>query len=156
MVNDLRIFDETKNIELDANNLDMNLGYLINDVLIHHFEAVEGRKEKGHYEVIAEYDNGGKDIVWVIDEPGIEAVEEHDEEEPIQIYKLYTEDELREKQNAIKLEVLLEDLKSSDYKALKYAEGYYTEEEYKPIREYRESLREQIRDIIDNKDKKEG
>ena len=32
----------------------------------------------------------------------------------------------------------------SDYKAIKYAEGYYTEEEYNPIRYERQSYRNRI------------
>lgn len=36
------------------------------------------------------------------------------------------------------------ELKKTDFKALKYAEGYYTEEEYAPIKELRQSLRDEI------------
>ena len=35
-------------------------------------------------------------------------------------------------------------LKDSDYKAIKYAEGVFTEEEYAPIRAERQALRDEI------------
>lgn len=35
-------------------------------------------------------------------------------------------------------------LKASDYKAIKYAEGLISEEEYQPIKEERQKLRDQI------------
>ena len=44
-----------------------------------------------------------------------------------------------------KINALKQELASTDYEALKYAEGWFTEEEYAPIKEKREGLREQIR-----------
>ena len=41
--------------------------------------------------------------------------------------------------------VLKAQLAATDYKAIKFAEGCYTEEEYAPIKAEREQLREQIR-----------
>lgn len=38
-------------------------------------------------------------------------------------------------------------LSSTDYKAIKYSEGWYSEEEYKPIKTERENLRIKIREI---------
>lgn len=35
-------------------------------------------------------------------------------------------------------------LKETDYKAIKYSEGYYTDEEYEPIKLERQELRNQI------------
>ena len=40
-------------------------------------------------------------------------------------------------------------LADSDYKAIKYAEGWFTEEEYKEIKEEREKLRQLIRNLED-------
>lgn len=151
-----RIFNENKTKELSNDDIDLKLGYLKNDTLEIIHPEVLGQEEEGHYITIAEYDNGGKDVEWVIDKPFIQHQDSYVEEEPIQIYIRYTDSELKHLKNEIELNKLKQLLAESDYKAIKYAEGYYTEEEYKPIREYRESLREQIRDIIDNKDKKEG
>lgn len=44
-----------------------------------------------------------------------------------------------------KINDLKKELASTDYKALKYAEGWFTEEEYAPIKAMREELREKIR-----------
>lgn len=42
------------------------------------------------------------------------------------------------------------ELKRTDYKALKYAEGYYTEEVYVPIKEHRQELRNQINALLES------
>ena len=39
-------------------------------------------------------------------------------------------------------------LSCTDYKAIKYAEGQYTEEEYAPVKAAREELRVQIRQLL--------
>ena len=94
----MRILDEN-NIELTEEQINLELGYLKPESIISiHHEAVEEVKEIGHYEVIAEYPNGGKDVVWIIDVPGIEAKEAWDEYEDIQRYVLYTEEELAAKE----------------------------------------------------------
>ena len=90
----MRILDEN-NIELTEEQINLELGYLRPESIISiHHKAVEEVKEVGHYEVIAEYPNGGKDVVWIIDVPGTEAKEAWDEYEDIQRYVLYTEEEL--------------------------------------------------------------
>ena len=90
----MRILDEN-NIELTEEQINLELGYLRPESIISiHHEAIEETKEVGHYEVIAEYPNGGKDVVWIIDVPGTEAKEAWDEYEDIQRYVLYTEEEL--------------------------------------------------------------
>lgn len=89
----MRIFDETKTNELT--NFDLTRGYLKDDKLfIKHHDAVKEVKERGRYETVAEYPNGGKDVKWIIDVPGVEAKEAYDEYEDIQIYVPYTEEEL--------------------------------------------------------------
>ena len=94
----MRILDEN-NIELTEDQINLELGYLRPESIISiHHEAIEETKEVGHYEVIAEYPNGGKDVAWIIDVPGIEAKEAWDEYEDIQRYILYTEEELAAKE----------------------------------------------------------
>lgn len=73
---------------------DLTLGYLKDSTRTKHHEAVQGVEEVWHYETIAEYPNGGKDIKKVIDVLGVEAKEAWDEEIPIQIYVPYTQEEL--------------------------------------------------------------
>ena len=90
----MRILDEN-NIELTEDQINLELGYLqLETIISEHHEATEEAKEVGHYEVIAEYPNGGKDVAWIIDVPGTEAKEAWDEYENIQRYVLYTEEEL--------------------------------------------------------------
>lgn len=73
---------------------DLTLGYLRPGTRTEHHEAVEGVQEVWHYETIAEYPNGGKDIRKVVDVPGVEAKPAWDEEIQIQVYLPYTQDEL--------------------------------------------------------------
>lgn len=73
---------------------DLSLGWLENTVRIEHHAEVEAVPEVWHYEVIAEYQNGGKDVVRVIDVPGVEAQDAWDEKIPIQIYHPFTQEEL--------------------------------------------------------------
>ena len=73
---------------------DLTLGYLKPGVRTVHHEAVEGVEEQWHYETVAEYPNGGKDVSRVIDVPGVEAKDAWDEEIEIQIYVPYTPEEL--------------------------------------------------------------
>lgn len=88
----MRIFDENDNL-LDS--YDETKGYLKPDRLfVCHHEAVEAVAEEGHWETIAEYPNGGKDVDWIVDVPGVEAKEAWDEYEDIYRYVLYTEEEL--------------------------------------------------------------
>lgn len=75
-------------------NPDLTLGYLMPGTRTEHHEAVEGVTEVWHYETVAEYPNGGKDIRKVIDVPGVEAQAAWDEGIPIQIYVPYTQEEL--------------------------------------------------------------
>ena len=72
----MRTFNQSKTKELT--NLSMctdEIGYFVEDTLITYHEAIPGREEEGHYETVVEYPNGGKDVVWVVDKPRIEAKE---------------------------------------------------------------------------------
>lgn len=89
----MRIFDEN-GIEIESPDLEK--GYLKNDrLLIMHHEAVEAVEEIGHWETVAEYPNGGKDVEWIVDTPGAEAAEAWDEYEEILRYIPYTEMEMK-------------------------------------------------------------
>ncbi len=89
----MRIIDESG---IEVESPDLEKGYLKNDsLLIMHHEAVEGVKEEFHYETIAEYPNGGKDVKKVVDVPGVEAKEAWDEYEDVLRYVAYTEAELK-------------------------------------------------------------
>lgn len=87
----MEIYNESMEL---IENPDLSLGYLKNSTRTVHHEAIEGVEEQWHYETIAEYSNGGKDIQKVIDIPGVQAQEAWDEEIPIRIYVPYTQEEL--------------------------------------------------------------
>ena len=75
-------------------NPDLSLGYLTPGKRTEHHAAVQGVAEQWHYETVAEYPNGGKDIRRVVDVPGVEAREAWDEEIDIQTYTPYTQEEI--------------------------------------------------------------
>lgn len=89
----MRILNEN-GIEITAP--DLSLGKLVKEeLLIAHHEAVEAVEEKSHWETVAEYPNGGKDVIKVVDVPGVEAKDAWDEVENVLRYILYTEAELK-------------------------------------------------------------
>ncbi len=90
----MKIIDETGAIIAEPN---WELGYLVDDTETVHHEAVEGVEEVSHYETVAEYPNGGKDVRKVVDVPGVAAQEAYDEEVPIQRYVKYTDAELAQR-----------------------------------------------------------
>lgn len=73
---------------------DLAFGWLEDKTQTIHHDAVEGVEEVSHYETLAEYPNGGKDVQKVVDVPGVEAKDAWDEEEQVQVYHLYTAEEL--------------------------------------------------------------
>jgi hypothetical protein len=161
----MKIYNEDLTQELKEEELDLNKGHLVETQKTIFKEEVQAVEEVGHYEVIAEYQNGGKDVEWVIDTPKVEYSPAHEETETVNIYVPYTDDELKElglyeysaeelaeiekqkqeeeKQEQIKYYQNL--LAESDYHTLKYIEGYYTDEEYESWKNLRESYRVQIR-----------
>lgn len=91
----MRILDEN-NAELTAPDLEQ--GYLKKErILIAHHPAVPGVPEQWHYETIAEYPGGGKDVARVVDVPGTAPRKAWDEYEDILRYTPYTQEELEQK-----------------------------------------------------------
>ena len=102
----MRVFDESKQNELS--NFDLEKGYLKADKLcIAHHDEVQAVEEQGHYETIAEYPNGGKDLKWVVDVEKVEHKDAYDEYEDIQVFVPYTAEEI-EKRKAEKYPALVE------------------------------------------------
>lgn len=75
-------------------NPDLTKGYLKQETQTIHHEAVAGVEEVSHYETIAEYPNGGKDVRKMVDVPGVAAQDAYDEEVEVQVYHVYTAEEL--------------------------------------------------------------
>ena len=81
---------------------DLTLGYLVDETEPVEHPAVEGVEEVSHYETVAEYPNGGKDVQKVIDVPGVPAQAAWTEQMPVQRYIRYTEEELTAREEARK------------------------------------------------------
>ena len=99
----MKIIDET-GIVLTTEP-DLEAGYLVEDVEVVHHDAVEGTAPQWHRETaklpdgsLAIYYRDGKeigrDMVKVIDVPGVDPQPAWDEEVPVMRYILYTADEL--------------------------------------------------------------
>ena len=73
---------------------DLTLGYLISGTEPVEHPAQAGVPELSHYETVAEYPNGGKDVRKIIDREGIPARDAWTEQVPIQRYVRYTAEEL--------------------------------------------------------------
>ena len=83
-------------------NPDLTLGYLVDDSEPVEHPAVEGVEEVSHYETVAEYPNGGKDVQRVVDVPGVPAQAAWTEQMPVQRYIRYTAEELAAQEEARK------------------------------------------------------
>ena len=83
-------------------NPDLTLGYLVDDTEPVEHPAVEGVEEVSHYETVAEYPNGGRDVRKVIDVPGVPAQAAWTEQVPVQRYIRYTAEELAAQEEARK------------------------------------------------------
>lgn len=126
---------------------DLTKGYLRADTLITHIPAVEAVEEQSHYETIKEYPNGGKVVKKVIDVAGVKAVPAHDETEEIQVYIPYTAEQIAEREKTARIAELKRLLAASDYKAIKYAEGVLTAEEYAETKAERQAWRDEINEL---------
>lgn len=136
-----RIFDQ-KDTELVSH--DKTKGYLIEDRrLVKHHEAVEAVPEEGHYETLAKYPNGGKDVEWVVDKPGVKAQDAWDEYEDILRFIPFTELELATN----RITELKQLLQNTDYNILKIVEGASTLAECAEVIAKRASWRKEINEL---------
>ena len=95
----MKILDETGAV---VENPDLTLGYLTNDTQPLEHPAQEAVAEVAHYETVAEYPGGGRDVRKVIDVPGVPAQAAWTEQVPIQKYIRYTAEELAAQEEARK------------------------------------------------------
>lgn len=138
----MKVYNEDKTKILEE--YDLTKGYLVDDILTTTIEEEQGVEEVGHYEIIKEYPNGGKDVKWVVDVEGKKYKPAETIVEPIKVYIKYTKQEILEKEYNQKIEEYKRMLTETDYKAIKYAEGWISEEDYA----YTKSLRQSYRDKI--------
>lgn len=94
----MRVFDQTKTVELHS--YDASAGVLVADriVTVHH-AAVEAKEAVYDY-IVKRYPNGGISRTPFIVTPAIDAQEAWDEYEEILVFVPYTQEELKEKRIA--------------------------------------------------------
>ena len=141
----MRVFNANKEIEL--NEYDLEKGYLKPDALEVNVPEQAAVEEVSHYEVIREYLGGGKDVKKVIDVEGKPYVPAHVKREEIQIYVPYTERELEIMSANSEICELKQKLNATDYKAIKYAEGVLSEDEYSETKAQRQEWRDRINEL---------
>lgn len=149
----MQVYNEEKTKILTT--YDVDKGYLQEDILETVIPAIEGLEEEGHWETIKEYDNGGKDVEWVVDKAGVKEQPERIETENILVYIPYTQEELEEQQETKELEAknkqteeLKKLLNDTDYKVIKCYEyslvGKELPYDIAELNTIRDSYREQI------------
>jgi hypothetical protein len=95
----MKIIDETGAV---VENPDLTLGYLTDDTQPLEHPAQEAVAEVAHYETVAEYPGGGRDVQRVVDVPGVPARPAWVEQLPIKRYIRYTAEELAAQEEARK------------------------------------------------------
>lgn len=141
----MKVYNQNKTEILTE--FDLEKGYLKSDTLEIEIPEQNAVEEKYHYETVKEYENGGKDVKKVIDVEAKPYISAHIETEEIQVYIPYTEDELAKIAAKREIAELKSKLSETDYKAIKYAEGLYTDEEYAPVKELRQTWRDRINEL---------
>lgn len=137
----MRIFDIN---DIELFEPDMTKGRTIKDKrFVTHHEAIEAVPEQGHYETTKEYPNGGKDVEWIIEVPGVKAQDAWDEYEEILRFVPFTELELATNRIA-ELKQMLQD---TDFHILKIVEGAATLTECTEIIGKRASWRKEINEL---------
>lgn len=107
----MKIIDETGSVL--TTEPDLEAGYLVEDVEVIHHDAVEGTAPQWHRETAKLPDGSpaiyyrdgkeiGRDMVKVIDVPGVDPQPAWDEEVPLMRYIRYTAEELAEQEKARK------------------------------------------------------
>lgn len=94
----MKIIDDKTGLEIQ--NPDLTQGRLRSETEAVEHPAQEGVPELSHYETVAEYPNGGKDVQKVIDREGVPAQDAWTEQVPIQRYIRYTAEELAARKEA--------------------------------------------------------
>lgn len=87
----MKILDETGAV---ITSPDLTAGHLVDDTETVEHPAQAAVEELSHYETVAEYPNGGKDVRKVIDRAAVPAAPAWTEQRPIRRYIRYTAEEL--------------------------------------------------------------
>lgn len=149
-----KVYNEEKTEIL--NDYDLDLGYLKTDrIFIAHHEAKEEVQMQSHIEVIAEYPNGGKDIIEVIDVPYSPAKEAWDEYEDIKVYIPYTAEQQKEadtKKYELKVEMNIRKKYTLSHELAILRQRDSKPEEYAEYNAYCEQCKAQAKSELANKE----
>ena len=127
----MKILDETGAV---VENPDLTLGYLTDDTQPLEHPAQEAVAEVAHYETVAEYPGGGRDVRKIIDVPGVPAQAAWTEQVPIQKYVRYTAEELaaqEEERNQQEAKDKLPETVAALQAALEDADALNVDQEYR-------------------------
>ena len=94
----MKIIDDKTGLEIQ--NPDLTQGWLHDETEAVEHPAQEGVPELSHYETVAEYPSGGRDVRKVIDREGVPAQDAWTEQVPIRRYIRYTAEELAARKEA--------------------------------------------------------
>lgn len=117
----MKVYNQTKTQILLT--YDLEKGYLKEDTIKLHIPEVKEIKEVGHYETINIYENGGRDVKWIVDVKGQEYVPAKDIEEPIFVYIPYSQEEIIKNERNTQLSKLKKYLSDTDYVTCKITEA---------------------------------
>lgn len=91
----MKVYNQTKTEIID--NPDLTKGKLISDTITIEVPEVPEVKEKGNWVTVHNYENGGKDVKWIIDVEGVPYQAATTKTEDILVYIPYTAEELAER-----------------------------------------------------------
>ena len=141
----MKIYNQDLTIEFQQDELDYSLGYLKDGSRENIIPEQKEIQEQGHYVVVAEYENGGKDVQWVVDQEYVPAREAGVEIENYQVYIPFTEAHLHNIVIREQIKEFEDALAKTDFQVLKYIEGELAEEHFLRIKNSLQHCREQIR-----------
>lgn len=143
----MRILDAS-GVEYAENDELLKTGRLVQERINTVFhEAVESVEEVGHYETVAEYPNGGKDVEWVVDTPGQIARDAYWETEDILRFVSFTAQELAQRSIA----ELTAQLRSTDTAVLEEMEGLLACSSLKELLSWLASAASELKDTLENR-----
>lgn len=152
----MKLYNIDGTIELDRDNIDLKRGHIEHKTFERYIAEKPEQKEQGHYELIN--NSNSEQIKWIVDVPAQSAIPAHYEYEMAEVYVPFSEEKIleieqQEKENSywntlqpylLQIRIYKDKLFDTDYQAIKYAEGAFSEEEYAPIKKQRQEWREMV------------
>lgn len=89
----MKVYNQEKTQELQE--YDLTKGKLIDDTLTINHEEIKAVEKVSHYEIVKEYENGGKDVEEIVDIEAIEGVPSYTETIDVKVYVPFANEELQ-------------------------------------------------------------